>query len=263
MTVNDGARQASLKTPVAGMAAQDELLDIKQAAAFLKVSETSLRRWTSQGRLPCLRVGRKRERRFQTSDLLAFLEIDPGSSPSSPSLPTATIPMAPGTHLCAIYSSAEGRARQAVAFLSDSLQSGTVCFIVADPQGQRDILARLERGFPGLDSAKEQGNVVVSEYASTAQEQYDYWERTFVAALSRGARSLRVLGDVSTGQLARSNPWSAVLEYERGYDRLFARRFPVITLCQYAVEQMPGVDLRDLYCCHRDTFAYPVERLID
>src|SRR4029077_13908040 len=52
----------------------NELLDIGQAAAFLNVSEASLRRWTNSGRLACLRVGRRRERRFRREDLLGFLE---------------------------------------------------------------------------------------------------------------------------------------------------------------------------------------------
>jgi len=43
----------------------NELLDIGQAAAFLNVSEASLRRWTNSGRLVCLRVGQRRERRFR------------------------------------------------------------------------------------------------------------------------------------------------------------------------------------------------------
>src|SRR3989442_14772045 len=55
------------------MTQQSELLDIAQAAAFLHVSQMSLRRWTNSGRLPCFRVGGRRERRFRRADLLAFL----------------------------------------------------------------------------------------------------------------------------------------------------------------------------------------------
>ena len=55
----------------------DELWDIKQAARFLQVSETSLRRWTNRGQLACLRVGLRRERRFRRADLLAFMEYQP------------------------------------------------------------------------------------------------------------------------------------------------------------------------------------------
>jgi excisionase family DNA binding protein len=59
------------------MSHEEDLLDIKQAARFLQVSETSLRRWTNAGRLACHRVGRKRERRFRRADLLAFMEYQP------------------------------------------------------------------------------------------------------------------------------------------------------------------------------------------
>ena len=59
------------------MTDSEQLLDIEQAARFLNVSETSLRRWTNAGRLACLRVGRRRERRFRTADLLSFMESQP------------------------------------------------------------------------------------------------------------------------------------------------------------------------------------------
>src|SRR5918995_5087903 len=58
----------------------EPLLDIEQAARFLNVSETSLRRWTNDGRLACLRVGRRRERRFRMADLLAFVEGEPAGA---------------------------------------------------------------------------------------------------------------------------------------------------------------------------------------
>src|SRR5207253_5203682 len=85
---------------------QDDLLDIKQAAQFLKVSETSLRRWTNSGRLACLRVGRKRERRFRRTDLLAFVEPQPVAGPA-PTRPT-------GSHMCGLYASDLSRVDLAV-----------------------------------------------------------------------------------------------------------------------------------------------------
>lgn len=65
------------------MSDQEDLLDIKQAARFLQVSETSLRRWTNAGHLACLRLGRKRERRFRRADLLAFMEDQPARKNST------------------------------------------------------------------------------------------------------------------------------------------------------------------------------------
>ena len=78
------------------MAFDSELLDIAQAAALLQVSEASLRRWTNRGRLPCLRIGGRRERRFRQADLMAFLEPDASALPAG--------------HLCA-FSGARARRR--------------------------------------------------------------------------------------------------------------------------------------------------------
>ena len=69
------------------MSDQEDLLDIKQAARFLQVSETSLRRWTNTGQLACLRVGRKRERRFRRADLLAFMEYQPARNSAADPAP--------------------------------------------------------------------------------------------------------------------------------------------------------------------------------
>src|ERR1700704_184059 len=98
------------------MAFDSELLDIAQAAALLRVSEASLRRWTNRGRLPCRRIrggrgGRRRrsrlvgcgERRFRRADLMALLEGDASATPAS--------------HLCAFYASDLGRTRQAASLL--------------------------------------------------------------------------------------------------------------------------------------------------
>src|SRR5438445_10688910 len=89
------------------MTQQSELLDIAQAAAFLHVSQMSLRRWTNSGRLPCFRVGGRRERRFRRADLLAFLERTGEPAPAPPA-----------GHLCGLYTSGAARERQAAAFLA-------------------------------------------------------------------------------------------------------------------------------------------------
>ena len=106
----------------------EPLLDIEQAARFLNVSETSLRRWTNDGRLACLRVGRRRERRFRRVDLLAFLEGEPAG------IPRAAESLARGTHLCGLYSSEEGQVRQALLFLAEGFRTGTVSYLVGTPE---------------------------------------------------------------------------------------------------------------------------------
>src|ERR1700674_5501094 len=100
-----------------------ELLDISGAALFLSVSEASLRRWTNGGILPCLRIGRRRERRFRRADLLAFMEQPTaaqrpgdgkGDSMRTPSLQDEPVAAIHGNHLCGIYGSDAGRLGLAV-----------------------------------------------------------------------------------------------------------------------------------------------------
>jgi excisionase family DNA binding protein len=117
-----------------------ELLDICEAAQFLNVSETSLRRWTNAGVLPCLRIGLRRERRFRGADLLAFMEQpaptrhptdgreDPMRMQDSRDEPVSTIH---GNHLCGIYGSDAGRLDLMVPFLLEGLRKKSVCFLVA------------------------------------------------------------------------------------------------------------------------------------
>jgi excisionase family DNA binding protein len=50
------------------------LLTIEEAAQFLGVSKTSLRRWTKDGQLSCHRIGVRAERRFDQKMLEEFLQ---------------------------------------------------------------------------------------------------------------------------------------------------------------------------------------------
>jgi excisionase family DNA binding protein len=49
------------------------LLTLDEAATYLAVSKTTLRRWTNEGRLACHRVGPRNERRFDPDVLDAFV----------------------------------------------------------------------------------------------------------------------------------------------------------------------------------------------
>ena len=60
----------------------ERLLNIREAADFLNVSQMTLRRWTNEGSLRCYRIGGKRERRFTIRDLQDYIKS--GARPASP-----------------------------------------------------------------------------------------------------------------------------------------------------------------------------------
>ncbi len=209
-----------------------ELLDIGEAAEFLRVSETSLRRWTNAGELPCLRIGGRRERRFRRADLLAFI----GGTLTR-------------NHFCGFYTNDQGRAHGAAAFLREGLQSEARCLLAADAGVQRAVLGELEQSHPAVRKDVTARRLVMVEYRKSVAAQLDYWRTQLSDARRGGVSRVYVVGDVSAGALSRL-PFAQTLEYEAEYDRAIARMFPVTTLCQYDARQLSGVDAAAVLQCH-------------
>ena len=221
------------------MADERELLDIAQAAVLLQVSEASLRRWTNAGQLPCLRIGGRRERRFRRADLLAFLKSHQGAVNTS--------------HVCGLYMSDLARTRQAADVLAAGLDAGSACFLSAHPHVREGVVALLASQRASLPRDLEAGRVVFVEYAEDLAAQLELWETQWDAALSGGARSLNVVGDVSGGRLAREGKFDQVLEYEAAYVKL-SGRFPLATTCLYDARLYSGVETARLLDVHPDVF---------
>jgi len=251
------------------MSEADELLDIEQAAKFLNVSETSLRRWTNAGRLACLRVGRRRERRFRRADLLAFMEDQPaGAQASAPRSSSAHpahtvidgVSYALGAHLCGLFASEVGRIKQVIGFLEDGLRPGTVCFYSAPEEARADVLAYLEKSRPSLRTDIAAGRLVLADYIPSSEGQLEYWDTSMRAALRAGAHTFRIVGDLRG--LGPQESDEGLFEYEAGYGEVIAKRFPLITLCQYDVREFSGVTILKTLKLHRDTFGYPADRML-
>jgi len=215
-----------------------DLLDIREAAEFLRVSETSLRRWTNAGRLPCLRIGGRRERRFRRADLLAFIGLADRAAPSTP-----------GKHFLALYTSDRGRVEGAAAFLTAGLESQALCLLAAEQDVQRAVIAELEYGRPAVRRELKARRLVVAEYHATATAQLEYWRVHIGSALKAGVSRVYIAGDLSAGALSLI-PFAEILEYEAEYGRSIARPFPVTTLCQYDARKISGLDVVGLLECH-------------
>jgi len=225
-----------------------DLLDIGDAARFLNVSEASLRRWTNAGTLQCLRVGRRRERRFRRSDLLAFME-----HPAAMDRPVASIQ---GNHLCGIYGSGAGRLELVVPFLLDGLEKNSVCFLVAPLRSQSKIVKAMKVRRPSLESDIKAGRLIVSEHQKSPAAQFAFFEIAMKKAEDEGVESFRVVGDM--WGLRRLVSAKEMVELELGFERLIVPRFPVVALCAYDARKFAGVELLDALRDHEDTLKFPV-----
>jgi excisionase family DNA binding protein len=243
----------------------NELLDIAGAAAFLNVSETSLRRWTNSGRLACLRVGLKRERRFRRADLLAFMEDEPRAETSGPensrqSEGSGFSASHRGRHLCGIYETSLGLISLAVPFLLEGLQEGSICFLIGTTAMRSDIVKFLTAKRKLLDNDIKAGRLVLAPYRASGHEQCDYFQAQFESAMANGAASFRVVGDV--GALRQKTTSRDVLNYEACYDQRIARGYPVATLCTYDARRVSGVEILDALKGHPDIGRYPLDRAL-
>ncbi|HTL05896.1 MAG TPA: MEDS domain-containing protein [Gemmatimonadales bacterium] len=227
---------------------QDEdLLDIRAAARFLKVSTTSLRRWTNSGELPHLRIGGRRERRFRRGDLLALLEGNPRlavGSAETPPVPQA----AAGAHFCALCAGKRERVAQAARFLANTVSGGGLALLVTSPKRSEAILAE-------LGSSPLRDGVFVTEPTGSTRDQLDYFEARLTQALRSGPRPVGLVIDLSEGGPEQGRPFARVLHYEREYERRIARSYPVTTLCLYDVRRLSGLELMAALQAHPDAFS--------
>ena len=247
-----------------------ELLDIREAAQFLNVSETSLRRWTNAGILPCLRIGRRRERRFRRADLLAFMEQPAvaqdqenwredsmGLSEMSAD-PVAAIH---GNHLCGIYGTDAGRLDLAVPFLLEGLEKNSVCFLVAPSDVLKEVAEAMKEKRPSLDADIEAGRLILTEHQKTPAAQCRFFEIAMKKAEDEGVESFRVVGDMWGLRLLVSA--SEMVELELGFESLIVPNFPVVALCAYDARKFTGIELLEALKDHADTFKFPMRMLAD
>jgi transcriptional repressor of dcmA and dcmR len=234
------------------------LLNTAEAARFLRVSQASIRRWSDSGLLPAHRVGRRRERRFTQADLLQFMgQRSPDKGPAGRAGSTlnvggASVPVR--THVAPIYSTDLGGLRLALPFLADGIRAGQPCFLVASGP----VLERYSRAFPeeqGIDFAEVVDSnrlTIVGWPGGTVEEAIANWERLWAKALAGGPTVLRVVGEMAS-ERAMFGSEANMLAYEEAYE-VMARRYPVVTLCQYDAREFDGEIMLRVLKAHPDMY---------
>jgi excisionase family DNA binding protein len=239
---------------------RERLLTTREAAAFLKVSEASIRRWTDSGLLPARRVGRRRARRLREEDLRGFMEADPGQGAGAadtsprPTIVIQDVIVSQGDHLAAFYTTDAGRLRIGLPFLRDGLRAGQTVVLRALPEIRKHYFAALLD--EGIDAAKavQTGQLMIyPEIAGSASEQVARFEELLTAASRQRPGQIRILAetlaDVETlGSVAQH------LVVEQQVAAVF-KRFPVVTICAYDVRAFDAVTVIEALKLHSDIFG--------
>lgn len=267
---------------VSGIPTDMKLLDIHEAARFLRVSEVSVRRYTKSGALRCLRVGGRRERRFEREDLEAFVgansparALAEAAKPIGAAQPTlgpadvaapefATIegmPVPWGRHLCQLYETHRGRVQMTVPFLNDGLNAGDACFLIASEPARAHLIEALRRVRGDLGPDIEAGRLRVIDHAQNGSAMLAALDEAFGAAMEEGFGKLRLVGDMAWF-LDQGLSGDELVNFETRYDRQIGHSYPIISLCLYDARRFSGIEILHALKSHADTFDLPLSRFL-
>ena len=225
------------------------LLTISEAAAFLNVSKATIRRWTNEGRLQCLRIGARDERRFHRSELDAFLgepssrhSVKPGHSAET----EAPSPVQAG-HRCLVSKDREEEwGILGPAILSGLEEGAQVLMIeVADRKERLEALLKSK----GLSKRKLAAShalrsvSVEDSYLLSGEFRWDraiaFLESAILEAKARGFEKILVVGADSGAADSGGNDYADELKkYELGVDEMLARHPNATVLCPYTASEI-------------------------
>jgi transcriptional repressor of dcmA and dcmR len=213
----------------------EKLLNIKEAAEYLNVSEMTVRRWTNGGKLRCFRVGGKRERRFRTQDLHAYIEgrtVSPNPRTVALGIMGFTVP--DGSHIVHLSLNAQESVDIGASYLVEGLANEeTVLLVAPDASAERVLGAVRQRG-GNVDSLRKKGKLVLSRGAAKPETMANFIYQVAVKARGR----FRLFGDMSWTQNAG---WSLETLHElETITNTSLGRGGKLYLCQYPLWQCSG-----------------------
>lgn len=216
----------------------ERLLNIKEAAEYLNVSEMTVRRWTNKGLLNCYRVGNRRARRFRIQDLMACLEVNPANPASvmvALGIDGVTVPA--DAHLTHLSSGENEDLEIAAAYILQGLRGQEAVYVVVPGDKADPLMNALHRKDPTILGSITAGRLHFSQGMDSPELQ-----RTYLADLaSRSNGRFRVFGDMTW---TREKRWRTEDLYRLEASMHQAEDIEGgLFLCQYALDRFTGKEI--------------------
>ncbi len=213
----------------------EKLLNIKEAAEFLNVSEMTVRRWTNGGKLRCFRVGGKRERRFKFQDLHAYIEgraVSPNQRTISLGIKGLTVP--DGSHVTHLSLNAQESVDVGASYMLEGLANDETVLLVAPDASAERVLGAVRECAGDVDALRKKGKLVLSRGATKPETMANFISQVAVKARGR----FRLFGDMSWTQNAG---WSLEALHElENITNASLGKGGKLYLCQYPLWQCSG-----------------------
>jgi excisionase family DNA binding protein len=244
------------------------LLTIEEAANYLRVSKTSLRRWTREGRLACERIGPRAERRFRVEVLDRFLASSrPAASAPAPTDsaraagPLAALDAAAAQglprHVSLHHADRDELWRLFRPYLVHHLRLGAPVLYIHDEAAGEDVLARLRADGVDADALEAKGLlrllVPSRAYLRTGSfspdRMIDFMESTILDFRAMGHTIVLISGEM-TWYLTGAPGVEGMIAYEGKLNELLRRHPGVTIVCHYDVERLSGRITLGALCTH-------------
>jgi excisionase family DNA binding protein len=247
---------------------RERLLTIDEAARYLNVSKTSLRRWTNAGNLPCHRVGVRGERRFAVADLASILVSSAVATREAPSATTtpgdspmtridAAAEAGGSRHVCSHFSSPGEWWRMFRPFVvHHAARSAPITYLYDSTTPERfgDLL-RAE-GFDPIDLTRRKllefvpaPQAYLPDGRFSVEGMLAFVESAILGHLARGHRTMLISGEM-TWSLRGAPGSDGMIDYEERLNKVMAR-YPGVTInCQYDMERLGARVTLESICVH-------------
>ncbi len=240
------------------------LLTLEEAARYLGVSKTSLRRWTNEGRLACHRVGVRRERRFDIRMLTEFLSGDESQTTkaqiSSGDVALGLSDMASRgaqRHVCLFYRDAAEQWANFKPYFLDHFNAGAPTVYLYDSSTPDEISARLAQ--EGIDAQAAQDSGLLRLFSSresylktgrfSAEQMIETMRGFAMGLIDRGSKKQLLVGEMSwffTG----AEGVEEIHDYESRLNELLDQLPSVTIVCHYDVTRFDAENALQACCSH-------------
>ena len=222
------------------------LLTIAEAATFLNVSKATIRRWTNDGRLQCLRIGARDERRFHKHELVAFLGED-SSRHSEPMAETVACVSARAAHRCLVTKDKDEEWELLAPAILSGLEEGAQVLMI-EVADRKDRLEKLLKS-KGLSKRKLLAShalrsvSVEDSYFLSGEFRWDraiaFIESAILEAKARGFEKVLIIGaDSGAADSGVQGYANELKKYELGIDEMLARHPNASVLCPYTASEI-------------------------
>ena len=239
------------------------LLTIDEAARYLGVSKTSLRRWTRLGTLACMRVGARRERRFRREDLDSILDPDRSAplAASRASEPLAALAEAAehgvARHVCLHFHDRAELWRLFRPYVLEHTQRGQPMLYVHEEQSRADVLTRLRAEdldpekltADGLLQLLVPSQAYLRSGSFAPERMIDFMEAAILDRRAAGFETMLISGEM-TWCLSGAPGVEGMIEYESRLNELLARYPKVTIVCHYDMHRLSGAITLGALCSH-------------